>query len=231
MQWFKKRGRAVINAALALMIVALYVLTTTPAAHSVMGEIYDAPVYRGHAEGVVALSCAVSWNAQALPGMLQTLREKGVRITFMVSGDWAKENKDTLQSMVLDGHEIGTMGMTPLFDGSVSALTQDISDALECIHAACGVKPTLYYSGSRDTKKSTKAAMRLGLTHVIGTVDILSGRGRAQDMLLRALDNPFDGSIVLLQPTGEAAKAFAACLEGLAQQGFRVGTVREAMGS
>jgi peptidoglycan/xylan/chitin deacetylase (PgdA/CDA1 family) len=86
------------------------------------------------------------------------------------------------------------------------------------------------HSGVRRVTTSTNAANKLGLTHVLCTVDLLSGRGDFEDILSRALDRPFDGSILLIQPTAEAVKAMSACIDGLRQQGFRIATVSETLG-
>lgn len=230
MDMLRGRGRALVNTMLAVLMATLYFTTTTPVAQSVMGDLYNSPVYRGHEGGVVAVECAVSWNAAALPELLDTLKDKDARITFLVSGEWAKENPDLLVRMVQDGHEIGTMGQDPMQDGSTDAVAEDIDRSVQTIHALSGVWPTLYYSGVRRVTTSTNAANKLGLTHVLCTVDLLSGRGDFEDILSRALDRPFDGSILLIQPTAEAVKAMSACIDGLRQQGFRIATVSETLG-
>lgn len=224
------RGRTLVNTMLAVLMATLYFTTTTPVAQSVMGDLYNSPVYRGHEKGVVAVECAVSWNAAALPELLDTLEEKDARITFLVSGEWAKENPDLLVRMAQDGHEIGTMGQDPMQDGSADSVAEDIDRSVQTIHSLSGVWPTLYYSGMRRVATSTRAANKLGLTHVLCTVDLLSGRGDSEDILSRALDRPFDGSILLIQPTAEAVKAMPTCIDGLRQQGFRIATVSETLG-
>ncbi|HWR22863.1 MAG TPA: polysaccharide deacetylase family protein [Feifaniaceae bacterium] len=230
MRWLYKKGRTAVNILLAALMIALYIATTTPVAQSAMSELYNSPVYRGYGEGVVGLECAVSWNAAAMPELLKVLKERGVKITFFVSGEWAENNKELLVQIAQDGHEIGTMGQLPARDGSPDEVVADVGRSVEVIRAASGVEPKLYYSGTRHLKNSTRAANRLGLTHVLCTVDLLSGRGKAEDILLRALDAPFDGSILLIQPTAEAVKALPACISGLEQRGFRIVPVTETLG-
>lgn len=58
-----KAGHAVTNLLLLLLIAGLYLGTTQPQTISV-----SAPVYRGQAEGKIALQFAVSWDAGALGG-------------------------------------------------------------------------------------------------------------------------------------------------------------------
>lgn len=226
----KEKGRTLINAALAGMMVVFYIMVSNPAVKTAMGGLYNSPIYSGYARDTVGIECAVSWNAAALPEMLDLLEERDIRITFFVSGEWAQQNKALLLRMVRDGHEIGTMGHVPAQDGDSKALRMDLEKALQITQQICGVQPTLYYSGARGMSNSTKAARSLGLLHVSCTADLLSGRGDAEDILMRALDKPFDGSILLIQPTAEAAKALPAVLDGLAQSGFLAGTVSEALG-
>ena len=230
MRWLYGKGRIIVNILLAALMIALYIATTTPVAQSVISELYNSPVYRGYEKGVVGMECAVSWNAAAMPDMLRILKENDLKITFFVSGAWAEDNQELLVQMVRDGHEIGTMGQLPMRDGDTDAVREDIARSVDIIHTVSGVRPKLYYSGTRRLPSSTRAASRLGLTHVLCTVDLLSGRGKAEDILLRALDAPFDGSILLIQPTAEAVKALPACISGLKQRGLRIGTVSEALG-
>ena len=229
MRWFKRNGRALVNAALAVLIVALYITTTTPVAQSAVSELYNSPIYRGQREGVIGLECAVSWDAEALPAILTVLREKNARITFLVSGDFAADNPNIIAELLRDGHELGTMGSTPFFDGNRKAVTADIERSLATIQRVSGIRPVLYYSGTRDTAISAKAAAWLHITHILCTVDLLSARGDAQDILTRALDQPFDGSILLLQPTAQALRALPAILDGLREQGFTVAPVSETL--
>ena len=72
-----------VNVLIILMIVLLYVATgTTVGDDAVAALSKDTTVYRGTAEGSVALECAVSWDAAALPEMLEVLEAAGVHATF-----------------------------------------------------------------------------------------------------------------------------------------------------
>lgn len=221
----QKLGRHAVNILIFGLICALYLFTAHPAVQSAAGQTVFAPVYRGHAKGKIALQIAVDWDAAAILPMLDVLSSRGLNVTFAVSGIWAEANHQILQRMVRDGHEIATMGNQTDSDGGIAWLRQDVKDSLEKINAACGVMPSLYYPGMRDTVRSARAASGLELTTVICSVDLLSGRGNSSDILNRALENPFDGSIMLLQPTAAAEKALPSILEALKEKGFSVGTV------
>lgn len=230
MLWLGNKGRALINILLALIIMLFYIMVITPAANTAVSILYKAPIYRGRAKSVIAIECAVDWNAAAMPEILDILKQKDVRVTFFVSGKWAAENDVLLKRIVSEGHELGTMGYYTMNSIEGETLELDIKSSLEIINRYAGVMPKLYYSGNRDIKASSKAANNLGLTHVLCTVDLLSARGDATDMIERALEKPIDGSILLIQPTAAALKALPVCIDALKQKGYTISTVSNAIG-
>ena len=225
MQRSRKAGQAATNLLLILLIVLLYIGTAQPRAISVM-----APVYRGSAKDAVALQFAVSWNAAALPAILDTLKAQDTRVTFAVSGSWAKENPALARRMVEEGHELATMGYAPEMDGKLSWVQEDVEASLLAIESAGGVRPALYYSGGRGVSVSGRAAKKLGLTQVLCTVDLLCARGSAEDIVNRVSDAPIPGSIMLLQPTSAAAEALERVLLALQEKGIRPATTSEVLG-
>lgn len=214
-----------VNVFIILVIVLLYVVTGTGVGDDAIAALSSGTVYRGNGKGVVALECAVSWDADALTDMLDLLEERGVTITFFVSGEWVKANAVTLARMKADGHEIGTMGYMPMLDGDESLIRSDLEASTAVIASATGNRPSYYYSGLRDRTVSLKAADSLGLTHVLCSSDLLSARGDALDIATRASEHVFDGSIILFQPTAAAAEALPAILDAIAEQGYVATTV------
>lgn len=150
-----KNGWA-INLFLAFIIISLYLVTSRQDAAQVMASLYAGPAYRGRSDDKIALEFAVSWNAAAMEDILATLKDKNTRATFVVSGKWARENADMLKRIADEGHEIGTMGDDPSFDGNLSETKADIQKSLESIKAASGVDTVLYYSGSRSVAVSAR---------------------------------------------------------------------------
>lgn len=72
-----------VNIFILLMIVLLYVVTGTGIGDDAIAALSSGTIYRGNGNGMVALECAVSWDAGALSDMLDLLRERDVRITFL----------------------------------------------------------------------------------------------------------------------------------------------------
>ena len=227
---FRRTKHSLINAALIIMIFTLYIAISSPRIQAAMGAVYDRPYYKGNKDGKVAIQCAVSWNAAALDKILNELKTNNTNITFLVSGEWAENNNDMLQRIRSDGHEIGTLGMKPNEDGNISWLLDDISNSVERIESITGIKPKLYYSGTRQRSASSRAASELELTHVLCTVDLLCARGDDSDIAQRALEAANEGNIILVQPTTGLADALPKILDSFRQQGIEVTVTGEVLG-
>lgn len=213
-----------INVLILLMIGILYVVTGTGLGDNAIAAMQNS-VYRGGKNGTVALACSVTWDAENLGDMLDTLKENDVQITFFVSGEWARAHAATLERMVADGHEIGTSGYAPLLDGDVETVRADISASAAVISSITGSSTRLYYAGFRAREVSERAGEDAGLLHVSGSADLLCARGDAADIVQRASEQAFDGSILILQPTVQAAEALPALLDAIFSMGYRVGTI------
>ena len=226
----RKQSGLIVNLLLLALIGALYFATSRPDAAAAMAQAMYAPNYRGQGEGVVALQFPVSWNAAALNGILDTLAQHNAKATFAVSGIWTAQNPALLLRMAADGHEIATMGDDPALDGSLAKVQQDVEVSLTKIEQGCGVRPAVYYSGQRDVATSARAARKLGLTHVLCTVDLRCAAGTAAEIRKRGLKDPIEGSIILMQPTAAAAEALPGLLEGLKGKGLNVVPVKDVLG-
>jgi len=219
-----------VNVVILCLIAALYLVTGTGIGDDAVAALSEnATVYRGSAEGKIALECAVSWDAAALPEILDILEENDVRMTFFVSGQWAKENPALLTRMVQSGHEIGTMGYYPSFDGDLAAMVQDVETSAAVIENIAGISAEYYYAGLRSGDMASRTAREAGVTHIACTTDLLTGRGDAVDIASRALEHLFDGSILLIRPTAEAARALPTILSEIDRRGFAAVTVGEVL--
>ena len=218
-------GSLFTNIFLAALIIGLY-YATQPGNEVIPAS---APAYRGRGDSV-ALQFTVSWNAAALSGIMDTLEQRDVKATFAVSGEWAEQNADTLTHMAEQGHEIATMGYYPDMDGGVRWVRNDLELALRATEEACGVRPVLYYVGSRSAVESSIAAKRLGLTQIACTIDLLSAKGGAEDIIARLPEQPIEGSIILMQPTAACSEALPGILAALEQKGLKVSCTGNVLG-
>lgn len=224
----KKRscfGSLFTNFFLAVLIIGLY-YATQPGNEVIPAS---APMYRGSGDSV-SLQFALSWNAAALSDIMDTLEKADTKVTFAVSGEWVKQNSEILRNMVEQGHEIATMGYYPDMDGGIRWVSDDLEQALKATEDACGIRPTLYYVGSRSTAVSSVAAKKLGLTQIACTIDLLTAKGDAEDILHRLPRQPIEGSIMLLQPTAACSEALPGILAALEQKGLKVSCTGNVLG-
>jgi peptidoglycan/xylan/chitin deacetylase (PgdA/CDA1 family) len=60
----------------------------------------------------IALTLDAGSEAGPVPGMLQTLRERHIKITFFVTGDFVATYPDIVKEIARDGHEFGNHSLT-----------------------------------------------------------------------------------------------------------------------
>ncbi len=218
-----KQKRLLVNMMLAVIIIGLYFALISPYSVPVMANT-KLPIYKGSAKTCVALQCTVDWDAAAIPQILDTLKSNDTRITFMVSGEWARGNPDLLLRMYNEGHEIGTMGYTPAQDGNLSFVKDDLKKAIAAIEHVLGVRPHLYYCGLRNTTISARAARSLELQPVMCTVDLVCSSGAADDIVRRAYGNTNGGDILLVSPTAAFSQALGDLLVYYRELGLTAST-------
>lgn len=221
-----KKGKQkclLVNMMLAVIIIGLYFALISPYSVPVMANT-KLPIYKGSAKTCVALQCTVDWDAAAIPQILDTLKSNDTRITFMVSGEWARGNPDLLLRMYNEGHEIGTMGYAPTQDGNLSFVKDDLKKSISAIEHVLGVRPHLYYCGLRNTTISARAARPLELQPVMCTVDLVCSSGTADDIVRRAYGNTNGGDILLVSPTAAFSQALGDLLVYYRELGLTAST-------
>ena len=206
---------ALVNTVLAAIILGLY-FALSLSHRAQPASVSGFPIYHGNNRKCVAIECAVTWDAAALDEILAVLEERGVRITFAVSGEWVERSPAMLKKIAAQGHEIATMGYAPSKDGGVDFVLKDIQKSLDCIESVLGAAavPTVYYCGSRASGVSNRAAGRLGLT-----------TGSAEDIFKRTEGNTNGGDILLAEPTAAFSKALPYILDYISGKGLTAGSV------
>lgn len=221
--------RIALNAFILAAIIMIYVLVMSPWVQYAVAGVNL--VYRGTDRNAVALECIVNWDAAAIGPILDLLRERGARLTFFVSADWARRNPELLRRMADDTHEIGCYG--DISSGSRAAFRADIVKAREAVQAACGVAPRLYMPKSEDVPDAlTNAARDEKMMCVLYSVDLQSAKASSpEELVRRALKNPFGGAMVRFAPTAYQLAALPAIMDKLSENGFMLKPVGEVLGT
>ena len=222
---FKRVGRMfTINLLLAAIIAGLYIALIHPYSTEAVA-VSGFPIYKGSNRDCVALECAVSWDAKALPEILDLLNKSGVNITFAVSGEWAENNGDLLRRILSEGHELAIMGYSPDKDGKASFIQNDLKKSCEIIKSETGFDVSLYYCGNRNTNVSAIAARRCKLTPIKCTLDLLCANGGGEDIFSRIKGNTNGGNILLVSPTQGFLEALPDILAYFYDKGLTITTV------
>lgn len=192
------------------------------------------PIDRGNENSkYIAFTCNVDWGNEVLPDILETLEKEKVKITFFVTGRWAKEFPDLMQQIVDRGHEIGSHGYQHL-DYETLSLDQNeeqIRKADEILSKYSNEKITLFAPPSGSYNDNTLiASEKLGYKTILWTIDTIDWRtGSTKDVIIdRVLKkDTFNGAIVLMHPMPETAKALPRLIELMREKGLEVGRVSD----
>ncbi len=191
-------------------------------------------------EKAVALTMNVDWGEEYIPDVLRTLEKRDTKITFFVTGRWAKKNPELLKQIAAAGHEIENHGYShPHPDRlSVAANQEEIKKTESIIRGITG-RTTAYYAppyGERGLS-GLKAAQELGYTTILWTLDTVDWRpdSTPQSIAGRVLYPGKQsgrvpdqrGAIVLMHPKENTLKALPMIIDKLKRDGFRLITVDE----
>jgi peptidoglycan/xylan/chitin deacetylase (PgdA/CDA1 family) len=223
------------TAGAAILIAATVAAAGTGPAQE---EDYAEVVQGDPATGIVALTFdAGTEGGGSAPDILEILRERGLRVTFFLSGHWVDHNPELAQQIVADGHEIANHSydhpdLTHLSDEQIvwelDYTDQVVSDVMGA-HTRPYFRPPF---GARNRRVLDVAAAS-GFRSVYWSLD--SGdwlpRATAAGVAGRVLRFAAPGDIVV-EHVGSAASAGAlpVILDEFTERGWRVGTVSEVLG-
>lgn len=209
------------------------------------GALDNAPilVQRGRSDKPwVALTLDAGASAAPVPRMLQALRERNIKITFFLTGQWIKDNPDLARQIVADGHEIANHtfthpDMTRLDDASIRKELAD-TEALLQETAGATTRPLFRPPFGAYDKRVLDLAERAGYLPIYWTLDSLDsvGEPKTPDFLFERITakltpEQLRGAIILAHCGSDpTADALPRVLDRFAEMGFEVKKVSEVLG-
>ncbi|HBW36932.1 polysaccharide deacetylase family protein [Desulfosporosinus sp. BICA1-9] len=182
---------------------------------------------------IMALTINVDWGEEYIPAILDELDKGKARVTFFVTGRWAKKNPETLKMISNRGHQIENHGYShPHPDRlSVSANQEEIKKTETIIEEIIGQKTHLYAPPYGEKGASgLRAAKELGYQTILWTLDTVDWRtDSTPEIIAKRIINPAirfgikpnkSGAIVLMHPKANTVKALPVILHQLALQGY-----------
>jgi peptidoglycan/xylan/chitin deacetylase (PgdA/CDA1 family) len=185
-------------------------------------------------EPVMALTFDAGSDVGYASQILDTLRAKGVKATFGMTGVWAQAHPDLVRRMVNEGHQLINHSWDhPSFPSINSQQRADqLARTEAAVQAAAGVTTKPYFRppfGEYDDATLRDLAANGYTINVMWTTDTLGWNGASvSEITSRVLNQAVPGGIVLMH-VGEASQDSAALpgmIDQLRARGYRFQTVR-----
>ena len=195
-----------------------------------------APIYHGNPNTPkMTLTVNVDWGEEFIPQMLSIFKEKGVRVTFFVTGRWAEKNPQLLQRMYTAGHEIGNHGYSHAHPNQLSEadLVAHLKNNEEILRRTLGIRP-LYYAPpyGEYNKRVVQVAESLGYKVIMWSADTIDWQHPTPEVMnQRILSKASKGGIVLMHPVKETIAALPAMIDGLKAKGYELVPISENLSS
>jgi len=148
-------------------------------------------------------------GAEGLVGVLDTLREYGIRATFFVNGEFVRRNPGAARLVAESGHEVGNMFFS-VFDATDARYRADaefvkrgLARTEDEYFAATGAELSLLWHAPHYSTSSVllEAAAEMNYTYIGRDVDPLDWVGRFQGALTQGL---YAGAHDLIERTAAA---------------------------
>ncbi|GIV97189.1 MAG: hypothetical protein KatS3mg057_1846 [Herpetosiphonaceae bacterium] len=192
----------------------------------------------------VALTLDAGAGSAPTPRILAALRERGVRITFFLTGTWIRENPELVRQIVADGHEIANHSYHhPAFPALTDAeIEEELRLTEEALHEVVGpdvsIRPYFRPPYGDYDRRVLERLVALGYLPIYWTFDSQDSIGdvKTPQYLLERVTGALPpeemaGAIILAhcgsQPTAEALPAI---LDRFAAMGFEVRTLSDVLG-
>ena len=212
--------------------------------------------YYGYKPGVVALSFDDGPDPEWTPKVLDILKQKNVKGTFLMIGEQAQDNVSLMKRVMAEGHEIGNHTWThpDISDISPRQVQLELNLTERLFGSKLGVKPLFFrppYSIDQEPDTNDQAApayqiQKMGYTIIGNKIDTgdwderqkKTPQGITEDVLeqlqtMKAKPQ-FRGSIILLHDGGGDRSVTIATLpvliDGLRAHGYVIEQVSDLMG-
>lgn len=161
--------------------------------------------------------------------ILDTLKEKNAPATFFVVGSYAKNNAETVERMLAEGHTVGSHSathkdMTALSDEEARA---EITDFNQQFAGQFGVTPTLFrFPEGVFSQRLLALAANEGMRSVFWSYAYADWDANAQpdvaESLSKALAAAHPNAVYLLHPMATNSAMLADLIDGLRAAGYQL---------
>lgn len=229
---FSKTGIVVLS--LLLVVFGFYYFGTWSIATSSKAQ-RKLPIYCVDTqEKKVALSFDAAWGNDDTAKILEILKEKGVHVTFFMTGGWVESYPDDVKAIAAAGHDLGNHSMNHKHMSQLSA--EECQDELKKVHdkvkELTGVEMKLFRPPYGDYNNTLiESANALGYHVIQWDVDSLDWKNYGVDSIINTVTNHKhlgNGSIILCHNGAKfTAAALELMLDKLEEEGYTVVPISE----
>ena len=227
----KLKIRIITNSILIILVVVVFAFTIIPS-NSVMiyGKDSNAVLYNGNrSANEVSLMFNVYENANVVEGILDLLKEKGVKATFFIGGIFATRESQVIKRIYEEGHEIGNHGYLHKDHKKLSESQnkEEITSTHKLVKSITGLEMNLFAPPSGSYSKTTlKVAESLNYKTIMWSKDTIDWRDSdIKTIVKRATENTISGDLILMHPKEHTLKALSQIISTLEQKGLKMVTV------
>ena len=225
----KKALYLIIIILLLVIVIPVIVLNIFKTEDVFKEEIY----YQGTKdEKVIAFACNVDWGNEYIGEMLKIFKDNNIKITFFPTGKWAENNKELLELIYEEGHEIGNHGYSHLDYNTLSydRNYEEIEKAHKIIKDIIEEEPKYFAPPSGGYNDYTiEAAKDLNYKVILWSIDTIDWRkDSVKDVIVkRVKDKIHNSAIILMHPTKETNKALPEIIDYLFKKEYKIGTISD----
>lgn len=185
----------------AVLLTVLF--STTSQVISTATEPRDIPIYCVECnEKKVAISFDAAWGNEQTDTLLDILKEKDVKASFFLVGEWVEKYPESVKAIAAQGHDVGNHSSTHPYMTKLSSedMASEIRSCNEKIQALTGMTPTLFRPPYGDYNNAVvKAVKNQNMYCIQWDVDSLDWKDpTAEDMVDRITSKIQNGSIILM---------------------------------
>lgn len=205
-------------------------------AQDVSLEIEEGTVIRqgNESDSRIAFTCNVDWGEDVLPDMLDIFQENDIKITFFISGKWAKKNPWLLRKIFVLGHEVQNHGYGHRLCSKISGeeVLDEIIKTQEAIEHLIGIKTNIFAPPAGDyDDKTVNICKEQGYILSLWSVDTIDWKpGSTADVIKsRVFKKNLNGAILLMHPKEETVKALPSIISEIENKGLSIVSISELM--
>ena len=189
---------------------------------------YNAIAIKETEEKVIYLTFDQGYENGFTPLILDTLKEKGVKATFFVVGDYAERQPELVQRMIDEGHTVGSHSLKHYSMPELSAqeAVSEIMDLHEYVLQHFGIQMTLFRPPKGEySEQSVAITGDLGYKTILWSFAYADWDTKNQPdpetSLQKLIERAHPGAIYLLHSVSETnAKILGDFIDSMTEQGY-----------